>query len=398
MKKSNLLIFFAIIAIILGFTFSTNKTTTKDNELVFWTLQMRDFSQYMENVIQKFETQNPEIKIKWVDVPFSEGEKRTLASILSNNPPDLINLNPDFSALLAEKGTLLEIDDKSLTQFSPQIISSLKIKNKNFLIPWYATSAITFSNTQQAPKTYNEILNICQTHATKPLIMFNFSENDSMLKLLNKYGITTASDVTSKTAIDLYKSLQIAYNNGCFPKESLTQTHRESLEKFMAGEISYFEGGANFLNIIKENAPNTYKNITLSSQLVGKTPKYNFSIMNFVIPTKSKKQDEALKFALFLTNEENQLELGKLTNVIATNKSTLNNPFYTIANNNDLSAKARILSAKQLKNIQQQQPYYKNRKELITLINNATQEILLNKNTIENVLTNLQADWLKLNQ
>ena len=397
MKKSNLLIFFAIIAIILGFTFSTNKTTTKDNELVFWTLQMRDFSQYMENVIQKFETQNPEIKIKWVDIPFSEGEKRTLASILSNNPPDLINLNPDFSALLAEKGTLLEIDDKSLTQFSPQIISSLKIKNKNFLIPWYATSAITFSNKQQTPKTYNEILNICQTPATKPLIMFNFSENDSMLKLLNKYGITTASDVTSKTAIDLYKSLQIAYNNGCFPKESLTQTHRESLEKFMAGEISYFEGGANFLNIIKENAPNTYKNMALSPQLTGKTQKYNFSIMNFVIPTKSKKQDEAIKFALFLTNEENQLELGKLTNVIATNKSTLNNPFYTIANNNDLSAKARILSAKQLKNIQQQ-PYYKNRKELITLINNATQEILLNKNTIENVLTNLQADWLKLNQ
>ena len=227
--------------------------------------------------------------------------------------------------------------------------------------------------------------------------MFNFSENDSMLKLLNKYGITTASDVTSKTAIDLYKSLQIAYNNGCFPKESLTQTHRESLEKFMAGEISYFEGGANFLNIIKENAPNTYKNMALSPQLTGKTQKYNFSIMNFVIPTKSKKQDEAIKFALFLTNEENQLELGKLTNVIATNKSTLNNPFYTIANNNDLSAKARILSAKQLKNIQQQ-PYYKNRKELITLINNATQEILLNKNTIENVLTNLQADWLKLNQ
>ena len=397
MKKRNLLIFFAIIAIILGFTFSINKTTTKDNELVFWTLQMRDFSQYMENVIQKFETQNPEIKIKWVDVPFSEGEKRTLASILSNNPPDLINLNPDFSALLAEKGTLLEIDDKSLTQFSPQIISSLKIKNKNFLIPWYATSAITFSNKQQTPKTYNEILNICQTHATKPLIMFNFSENDSMLKLLNKYGITTASDVTSKTAIDLYKSLQIAYNNGCFPKESLTQTHRESLEKFMAGEIYYFEGGANFLNIIKENAPNTYKNIALSPQLTGKTQKYNFSIMNFVIPTKSKKQDEAVKFALFLTNEENQLELGKLTNVIATNKSTLNNPFYTIANSNDLSAKARILSAKQLKNIQQQ-PYYKNRKELITLINNATQEILLNKNTIENVLTNLQADWLKLNQ
>ena len=395
MKNRNLLIFFAIIIIFLGLIFLTNKTSKKDNELVFWTLQMRDFSSYMENVIQEFETQNPEIKIKWVDIPFSEGEKRTLASILSNNPPDLINLNPDFSTLLAEKGTLLEISDDSLNQFSPQIISSLKINNKNYLIPWYATSAITFSNKKQTPKTYNEILNICKTQSTKPLMMFNFSENDSTLKLLNKYGITTANDITSQTSINLFKSLQVAYNNGCFPKESLTQTHRESLEKFMASEISYFEGGANFLNIIKENAPNTYKNITLSSQLVGKTQKYNFSLMNFVIPIKSKKQNKALKFALFLTNKKNQLELGKLTNVIATNKSTLNNSFYTIANNNDLSAKARILSAKQLKNIQPQ-PYYKNRKELITLINNATQEILLNKNNIENILNELKTNWKKL--
>lgn len=42
--------------------------------------------------------------IKWVDVPFSEGEKRTLAAVMTDNPPDLINLNPDFSALLAQKG------------------------------------------------------------------------------------------------------------------------------------------------------------------------------------------------------------------------------------------------------------------------------------------------------
>ena len=77
-----------------------------ENELVFWTLQMGDFSDYMQNVIKEYETQNPNVKIKWIDVPFSEGEKRTLAAVLSNTPPDLINLNPDFSALLAEKGVL----------------------------------------------------------------------------------------------------------------------------------------------------------------------------------------------------------------------------------------------------------------------------------------------------
>lgn len=396
MKKRVLLIFFALLMLIsITFIIKQNKQTTQKNELVFWTLQMRDFSPYIKKIINEFEIQNPNLSIKWVDIPFSEGEKRTLASILSNNPPDLINLNPDFSTLLAEKGTLLEINENELTQFSKEIINSLKINNKNYLIPWYATSAITYSNQNKTPKTYNQILNICEEKTHPPLLMFNFAENDTTLKLLNKYGINSSQNINSKTAIELFKNLQKAYKNGCFPKESLTQTHREALEKFMAGEVQYFEGGTNFLNLIKENAPKTYNKLTLAPQLVGTSGKYNFSIMNFVIPIKSKKQKEALKFALFLTNKENQLELGKLTNVLATNKFTLSNAFYTNAQNNDLSAHARILSAKQLKNIQPI-PYYKNRKELITLINNATQQILLKEENIENILNKLQKDWEKI--
>ena len=37
---------------------------------------------------------------------------------------------------------------------------------------------------------------------------------------------------------------------------------------------------------------------------------YGFSLMNFVIPLRAKHKDEALKFALFLANDKNQLELA----------------------------------------------------------------------------------------
>ena len=119
-------------------------------------------------------------------------------------------------------------------------------------------------------------------------------------------------------------------------------------------------------------------------------------MMNFIIPVKSKKQDAALKFALYLTNAENQLELAKLTNILATNKDALADRFYTTAAPEDIFAQARILSAKQLKNIQPQ-PFYANRKEIITLINNATQKILLKQDAIENVLNKLRYDWENLN-
>ena len=42
---------------------------------------MGDFAPYINEIIQSYEIANPNVKIKWVDVPFSEGEKRTLASI-----------------------------------------------------------------------------------------------------------------------------------------------------------------------------------------------------------------------------------------------------------------------------------------------------------------------------
>ncbi len=390
-----LIIFTVLLAVIL----LVARPKAKNDELVFWTLQMRDFSHYMEKVIANFEAQNPEIKINWVDIPFSEGEKRTLAAILSDNPPDLINLNPDFSALLAQKGTLTEISDEDLTQFPKEIVDNMKFNGKNYFIPWYATSALTFYNKRllhSQPKTYNEILDMCQTNNDKFLLMFNFAENDSMLRLLNKYGINSPENINSQMAIDLYKTLQDAYNSGCFPKESLTQTHQESLEKYMAGEVLIFEGGANFLNMIKENAPQTFANTEPGTQLTGETGKYNFSMMNFIIPVKSKKQDTALKFALYLTNAENQLELAKLTNILATNKDALADKFYTTAAPEDIFAQARVLSAKQLKNIQPQ-PFYANRKEIITLINNATQKILLKQDAIENVLNKLRYDWENLN-
>ena len=144
--------------------FICNRKLTKSNELVFWTLQMSDFEPYINTIIKEYETQNPNIKIKWVDVPFSEGEKRTLASVLSDNPPDLVNLNPDFSATLAHKGALQEIPENKTTQFNQEIMSALKTNEKIYSIPWYATSAITIYNKEilkkakiDIPQTYDQV-------------------------------------------------------------------------------------------------------------------------------------------------------------------------------------------------------------------------------------------------
>lgn len=408
MKKLLTILITTIICIsaVLWIFSSLKKEKSSQNEVIFWTLQMSDFSDYMNGVISEFEAQNPEIKIKWIDVPFSEGEKRTLASVLSDNPPDLINLNPDFSATLAQKGALYEIPQNAAQDFVPEIANSLKYNGKLYSLPWYATSAVTIFNKEllkkagaEVPKTYEEIAKIAPQIKEKTgayAFLPNITENDTMLKILNKYGVNGWENINSEKSVEVFEFYKGLYVKNLIPKESITQTHREALEKYMSENIVLFQAGANFLNMIKENAPSTYQNTDVAPQITGELGQNDFSLMNFVIPLKAQHKDAALKFALFLTNSQNQLELAKLTNVIATNKKTLCDDFYTKYDEGDLMAKARVISAKQLNHVQPVMRVNRNQKDINNLVNTAVQEILLDKAPTKTILDNVAKEWQML--
>lgn len=384
----------AVLIIILSAAF-LKPSNKPENDVVFWTLQMNDFAPYITGVISEFEKENPEIKIKWIDVPFSEGEKRTLASVLSDNPPDLINLNPDFTALLAQRGALYEIEEQYTKQYNQEITDALKYNGKLYSLPWYATSAVTIYNKELAakagvklPETYEDLADIAPAVRQKTgayIMLPNITENDTMLKILNKYGVTS-QNINSNKSVQIFDYFKKLYEKDLIPKESITQTHREALEKYMAEKIVFFQAGANFLNMIKENAPSTYAKTDVAPQVIGELGQNDFSLMNFVIPARAKHKEEALKFALFLTNDKNQLELAKLTNVLAVNQKTLNDEFYTKYDKNDLTAKARVISAKQLYKITPVMVTERNQKEINTIVNTAVQQILLNKNTTKKIL------------
>lgn len=367
---------------------------------------MNDFAPYINGVIKEFETENPNIKIKWVDVPFSEGEKRTLAAVLSDNPPDLVNLNPDFSSTLAHKGALQEISQEQTTQFNQEILNSLKTDGKIYSIPWYATSAITIYNKKlltkagiPIPKTYDEIEKYApQVRQNTGAYIFlpNITENDTMLKILNKYGCANSNDINSTKSMEVFDKFRTMYSKNLMPKETVTMTLQEALEKYMSENILLIGAGANFLNMIKENAPSTYANTDIAPQITGELGQNDFSLMNFVIPTRAKHKDEALKFALFLTNDKNQLELAKLTNVLAVNQKTLQNDFYTKYDSNDLMSKARVISAKQLNKVQPVFKTQKGQKDINNIVNSAVQEILLGKNDTRKVLNRVSKDWKAL--
>ncbi len=396
MKKILTLLF--ITMFIIGLTACSVRQENSQKEITVWTLQMGDFADYMYKVIRTYEKEHPNLHIKWVDVPFSEGEKRTLAAVMTDNPPDLINLNPDFSALLAQKGTLEEIEPEALADFNPEIIKALMYNEKLYSIPWYATSAITIYNKDlfeksgiiRLPKTYKELSTIAEkikTNTGAYAYLPTITENDTMMKILNKYGVTELSDLNSDQSAKVFEMFKKLYEKDLIPPETITMTHREALEQYMAGKIVFYQGGSNFLNMIRENAPSVYEQTDVIEQFKGPVGQNDISVMNFVIPKRAKMKKEALDFCLYLTNAQNQLELAKITNIIATNSNTLNDRFYN--NESDMISKARSISAKQLNHIYPQMKQRRGQKEINNAVNSTVQTILLNKKSTTDALDDL---------
>ena len=380
MKKNILFIFIItvfLIAAVSVFNFYKGKKTEGPVKITVWTLQMNDYADYFNKIIAKYEAKNPSVKVEWIDIPFSEGEKRTLAAVLTDNPPDLVNLNPDFSAILAQKGVLKEIPESKLEGFNREIIDTSKFGEKLYIIPWYATSAVTIYNKKLLsdaeillPEKYDDLPEVAKTVKEKTgkyITFLPLTENDTTVKILNKYGLNDSKNIKSQQSVNLFKKFRSMYQEELIPPETITQTHREALEKYMSGEIVMLQAGANFLNMIRDNAPDVFKNTEVSYQMKGSLGQNDFSLMNFVIPLKSKNPDAALDFCLFLTNDEK-----------------------------DLISKARSISAKQLFNLKPVLRQNQNQKEINNLINSAVQRILLNKGKAEDILNQVSKRWQRL--
>ncbi len=399
-----------IIIFALSIYFYTNKNKdSKQNvqEITFWTLQMNTYSNYINKIINEFEIKNPNTKVIWIDIPYAEGEKRTLAAILNNNPPDLVNLTPDFSITLAEKKALYFIPASAAEHYIKPIMRTLKYKDNYYALPFYVTSALTLYNTDivnkaginYIPKTYDELYKnaeLIKDKTGKFVTMPTLTENDTFLKILNKYDINSPEAIKNDKTVQIFNTYKYLYKNDLIPKESITQSHREALEKYMAGEIAFLSAGANFLNLIKENSPQIFKSTDVSTQLTGSLHKYDFSLMNLVIPKKSNNPELALKFAIFLTNKENQIGLSKLTSILPANKFALNDKYFTYYDDKDIISKARVISANQLKNIQPPMKRTNNQKEFIQISNKYTQEIILGKTEIKSALNEFSREWLLL--
>lgn len=386
-------------------------------QVEFWTMQLQPkFTDYFNQLIATFEKENQNIKVRWVDVPWADMERKILTAVSANTAPDVVNLNPGFASQLAQRNAWLELDTKVpqevRQQYLPNIWSANTLNGKTFGLPWYLTTRIAIYNTDlfkqagvtKPPATYTELAQVAKQVKDKTGKYAFFAtlvpeDSAEVLESFVQMGVqlvdtqgkaafnTPAGQAAFQYWVDLYKT-------GLLPQEILTQGHRHAIELYQQGETAILASGPEFLDTIAKNAPTIAKASASAPQITGQTGKKNVAVMDLVIPRATDQPQAALKFAQFVTNNENQLSFAKAADVLpSTSKALEDNYFKTVGNQASAVDKARVISASQMKNAEVLVPAMKNVKDLQKAIYDNLQAAMLGEKPVDRAIADAAQTW-----
>jgi putative chitobiose transport system substrate-binding protein len=399
-----------------GGTASRNTAGSSGQEIEFWTMQLQPkFTPYFNQLITNFEKENPGAKVRWVDVPWTAMQSKILTAVSANTAPDVVNLNPDFASKLAARNVWLDLDSRVTAeqrqQYLPNIWQASSLDGKSFGLPWYLTARVAIYNqallkqagVSQPPKTYAELAEaakLIKQKTGKYAFFATVVPEDSAevmeslvqmgVQLVDAQGKAAFNTPAGKAAFTYWTDL---YKQGLLPQEALTEGHRHAVEMYQAGQVAILASSPEFLNAIATNAPDIAKVSASSAQITGTTGKKNVAVMNLVIPRDTDQPDLAVKFALFVTNNANQLEFAKIANVLPSAVQALQDKYFTTATGDTPLEQARLVSAAQLKNAQVLIPVIRDIKQLQKILYENLQAAMLNQKTVDQAISDAAQAW-----
>ncbi|MBD2448738.1 sugar ABC transporter substrate-binding protein [Nostoc sp. FACHB-152] len=395
----------------------TKQGATQVAKIEFWTMQLQpQFTDYFQKLISNFELQNPGVKINWVDVPWAAMENKILTAVSAKTPPDVVNLNPDFASQLAGRNAWLDLDTtvpkEARSAYLPNIWKASTLNGKSFGIPWYLTTRLTIYNTDllkqaginKPPSTYAELAQTAQQIKDKTgkyAFFTTFVPQDSgeVIESMVQMGVTLI-DADGKAAFNspqgkaAFQYWVDLYKKGLLPKEVLTQGHRHAIDLYQSGETAFLASGPEFLKTIATNAPKIAQASAIAPQITGDTGKKNVAVMNIVIPRASKHPEAATKFALFVTNDENQLAFAKAANVLPSTVKALSDSYFKdVPATASTVEKARVISATQLQQAEVLTPTLKDFNKLQKAVYENLQAAMLGQKTVDQAVEDAAQQW-----
>ena len=328
--------------------------------LEFWTIALQPtFTDFLNGLIDKYEQENPNVTINWVDLPYDSIQQKLVTATAGGTSPDVVNLNTQMTLTLA--GALVDLEKEATEEqksvYIPSLYDSARIGDSVYAFPWYASPNIMFYNKalfEQAgldietlPTQYREAFDAAKTMKEKtgaylynPPEFFNlmFEEGVSILNEDN-----TAAAFNTQDTVDLLNSFKELTDQDILPKNSKWGDWDTELKLFETGQLAIVSSSGSSLSRIKDEAPDVYENIGVAAPLTGSEGFSRNALMNLVVPEASKHHEEAIKFAAYITGDECQLEFCKQTAIFPSTIKASQDEYF-LSDSETLEGQARIMS------------------------------------------------------
>jgi len=420
-----------------------NSAATK--VLNFWTLDLAPkFNGYLGALIAAWEGENPGLRVRWTDVPWSSVERKLLAAVFARTAPDLVNLNPPFAANLASKGGLLDLSavlpagaadaylpaiwEAGRQQVSSQQVSRQQVSlqqgegGQQFAIPWYLTARITMANRRlleragysAPPSSWDQVPAFAEAvhrRTGRYALFVTVVPDDSaeLLETLVQMGVqlldgeqrAAFNSPEGRRAFAFWSDL---YRHGLLPREVVSQGYRRAIELYQSGDLAQVATGPDFLRNLQTNAPGIAAVTAPFAPLTGVSGEANVAVMNLVVPKQSVMAAEAARFALFLTNGPNQLAFAEQARVLPSNRQALQQLEVSLVVASGVGAqeglvqRARLLSAQTLRQARVLVPATPGVKRLQAIVYTQLQRAMLGQVGSDAALAAAADEWNRYSQ
>ena len=326
-----------------------NQASGEDVTIEFWTIDLKAaFGDFFNDMIAQYESENPGVTVNWTDVPYGDIQSKLVTSVAGGAAPDVVNLNTQFTLTLAGQGALVDLNkeatDEQKSIYIPDLWDSAKIGDSVYAFPWYASPDIMFYNQElfdEALEEAEEFYNKTGAYLFMPDEFFNILFEEG-IDVLN--ADKTAAAFNTQETVDLLNKYKEYTDKGVIPKTKWGDWD-EMLKLFESGKLAIVSSSGSSLSRIKDEAPDIYEKVGVSTPLTGKNGLSRNPLMNLVVPEASKNHEAAIAFANYVTNDANQLAFCKEVSIFPSTTAASEDPYFT-SDTATLEGQASAMSAK----------------------------------------------------
>ncbi|MEU6353333.1 extracellular solute-binding protein [Streptomyces sp. NPDC047072] len=294
-------------------------------------------------LIKEFEAANKDVKVKYVNVPFSQAQNKFDTAAGASGAPDVLRSDVGWTPAFAKKGYFLPLDGTEAladqAKFQPNLIEQAKYDGKTYGVPFVTDTLALVYNKQlfakagvEAPKTWDDLKKAAATIKDKTGVDGYWGSTQAYYAQTFLYGegTDTVDVAAKKITVDSAAAkkgygtwLSLFSGKGLHKADTTADAYAHIQDAFVNGKVAaIIQGPWEITNFYKGSAFTDKSNLGIATVPAGSTGKagaptggHNLSVY---AGSDAAHQKAAEKFVGFMTSAKAQTEIALKNSTLPT--------------------------------------------------------------------------------